>query len=79
MLRNARCWVPTAAGGGYQQPVLCLVGNLSASASGGRAAASDPTRLLLTWREFRTLLHEMGHAVHSLVSRTRYQHVWGTR
>jgi hypothetical protein len=35
--------------------------------------------MLLTWREFRTLLHEFGHAVHSLVSRTRYQHVWGTR
>jgi hypothetical protein len=62
------------AGGSYQQPILCLVGNLSAS--GG---ARDATRLLLTWREFRTLLHEMGHAVHSLVSRTRYQHVWGTR
>jgi hypothetical protein len=68
----SRCVCP--AGGSYQQPILCLVGNLSAS--GG---ARDATRLLLTWREFRTLLHEMGHAVHSLVSRTRYQHVWGTR
>lgn len=62
------------ADGSYQQPILCLVGNLSASGNG-----RDATRLLLTWREFRTLLHEMGHAVHSLVSRTRFQHVWGTR
>lgn len=65
-------------GGDYQQPILCLVGNLSA-ASGRGAADVDPTSLLLTWREFRTLMHEMGHAVHSFVSRTRYQHVWGTR
>lgn len=69
---HCRC----GADGSYQQPILCLVGNLSAS-SGARG--DDATRLLLTWREFRTLLHEMGHAVHSLVSRTRYQHVWGTR
>ena len=57
---------------------MCLVANLSASVSGGGRAA-DPAGLLLTWREFRTLMHEMGHAVHSLVSRRRYQHVWGTR
>lgn len=62
-------------GGDYQQPILCLVGNLSNSSSSHDKAAGQQ----LTWREFRTLLHEMGHAVHSMVSRTRYQHVWGTR
>uniref|UniRef100_A0A383VSJ1 Peptidase M3A/M3B catalytic domain-containing protein n=1 Tax=Tetradesmus obliquus TaxID=3088 RepID=A0A383VSJ1_TETOB len=65
-------------GGAYQQPVLCLVSNLPASNSSSSSSA-DLTGLPLTWREFKTLLHEMGHAVHSMVSRTKYQHVWGTR
>jgi intermediate peptidase len=64
------------AGGEYQQPVLCLVGNLAAS---NCSSAADLSRLPLSWREFKTLLHEMGHATHSMVSRTKYQHVWGTR
>ncbi|KAF6261102.1 peptidase family M3-domain-containing protein, partial [Scenedesmus sp. NREL 46B-D3] len=62
-------------GGGYQQPVLCLVGNLASSNS---SSSSDLSGLPLSWREFKTLLHEMGHATHSMVSRTKYQHVWGT-
>ncbi|KAF8055907.1 OCT1 [Scenedesmus sp. PABB004] len=64
-------------GGEYQQPVLCLVGNLSSASAASGTADMGATQL--SWREFRTLLHETGHAVHSLVSRTRYQHVWGTR
>eukprot|EP00879_Flechtneria_rotunda_P021241 GHRR01022377.1.p1 GENE.GHRR01022377.1~~GHRR01022377.1.p1 ORF type:complete len:527 (+),score=170.00 GHRR01022377.1:1082-2662(+) len=63
-------------GGMYQQPILCLVGNVAAAHGIGSATA---TQLLLSWKEFKTLLHEMGHAVHSMVSRTKYQHVWGTR
>jgi hypothetical protein len=60
------------AGGSYQRPVLVLV----TSCSGGSALAEEP---VLTWRELRTLMHEMGHAVHNFVSRTHFQHLWGTR
>jgi len=35
--------------------------------------------LTLSWRELRTLVHEAGHALHNACSRTRYQHLWGTR
>lgn len=33
----------------------------------------------LSMRELRVLVHEMGHCVHNLASRTTYQHLWGTR
>eukprot|EP00775_Hariotina_reticulata_P012131 gene12131-12269_t len=63
-------------GNRYQQPILCLVGNMGER---GNHNYITPQEVTLTWHDFKTLLHEMGHAVHSMVSRTRYQHVWGTR
>ncbi|GBF99345.1 hypothetical protein Rsub_11757 [Raphidocelis subcapitata] len=55
--------------GSYQQPILALV----------TPCGPSPDRAAFTWRELRTFVHEMGHAVHNMASRTRYQHLWGTR
>jgi mitochondrial intermediate peptidase len=53
----------------YQKPIVALVCNLSAS---GREAN-------ISHGEFETLFHEFGHALHSLLSRTKFQHMSGTR
>ncbi len=58
-----------SADGRYQQPILVLVSS----------CGNGDSKPILSWRELRTLVHEMGHAVHNMVSRTRYQHLWGTR
>jgi intermediate peptidase len=53
----------------YQLPIIALVCNLS---------ASSPTSML-SHSEVETLFHEFGHALHSLLSRTKFQHLSGTR
>jgi mitochondrial intermediate peptidase len=50
----------------YQYPIVVLVCNL----------ANSPA---LSHAEVETLFHEFGHALHSLLSRTRFQHMSGTR
>ncbi|KAK4799886.1 hypothetical protein SAY86_025251 [Trapa natans] len=55
----------------YQLPVVALVCNFVGSSN------SSFTRLN-HW-EVETLFHEFGHALHSLFSRTDYQHFSGTR
>ncbi|GAB4825974.1 Mitochondrial intermediate peptidase [Ancistrocladus abbreviatus] len=55
----------------YQLPVVALVCNFSNS--------SDPSMTRLSHWELETLFHEFGHALHSLLSRTEYQHFSGTR
>ncbi|XP_031381325.1 mitochondrial intermediate peptidase, mitochondrial isoform X2 [Punica granatum] len=55
----------------YQLPVVALVCNFSGSPNSSIARLNH-------W-EVETLFHEFGHALHSLLSRTDYQHFSGTR
>ncbi|XP_022941716.1 mitochondrial intermediate peptidase, mitochondrial isoform X1 [Cucurbita moschata] len=55
----------------YQLPVVALVCNFSGS--------RERSNVRLNHSEVETLFHEFGHALHSLLSRTEYQHFSGTR
>ena len=55
----------------FQLPIVALVANLSSPNEEGIS--------LLSHSEVETLFHEFGHALHSLLSRTQYQHLSGTR
>ena len=57
----------------HQLPIVALVCNLSPSSSPDSSAA------ILSHSEVETLFHEFGHGLHSLLSRTSFQHLSGTR
>ncbi|KAJ3866106.1 mitochondrial intermediate peptidase [Lentinula novae-zelandiae] len=58
--------------GVYQLPLVVLLCEF-ARPSVSRGAT------VLQWHEVNTLFHEMGHAMHSMIGRTEYQNVAGTR
>lgn len=58
--------------GVYQLPLVVLLCEF-ARPSVSRGAT------VLDWHEVLTLFHEMGHAMHSMIGRTEYQNVAGTR
>ena len=51
--------------GQYQTPIIALITNFSSKR--------------ISFFELRSLLHEFGHVLHSLLSNTRFQHLFGTR
>lgn len=66
-----RCGRSPGPGKPYQTPVVALVCTFERPGANG-----EP---LLSPSEYETLWHEFGHAMHSLLSRTKYQHLSGTR
>ncbi|KAG6814107.1 hypothetical protein H0H92_002102 [Tricholoma furcatifolium] len=58
--------------GVYQLPVVVLLCEFARP-----SIIRGPT--VLEWHEVTTLFHEMGHAMHSMIGRTEYHNVSGTR
>merc|ERR1712176_352699 len=58
--------------GSYQYPIIAIVCNFS-------SPRNDMDATLISVTEVETLFHEFGHALHSLLSRTTFQHLSGTR
>lgn len=56
-----------------QLPIIALICNFATSPTNSRIPS------LLSFTEVTTLFHEMGHAVHSILGRTNFQEVSGTR
>jgi len=77
--------------GTYQLPVVVIVTNFERPLSEyhnyqqsnknddhqNDHTVSNPS--FLTWPEMETLFHEMGHAIHSILARTNFQNISGTR
>ena len=78
-------------GQSFQLPIVTLVTNYAnplptqeslgadKDRSAGVSTQSATHSVLMTPQEVETLFHEFGHAIHSLFSRTEFQHLSGTR
>lgn len=69
-----------------QTPVVALVFHFQRPASqrsytnsNGQFFSSSSTEPLLSLHDLESLFHEWGHALHSLLSQTKFQHLSGTR
>ncbi|KAI5797954.1 hypothetical protein DFH27DRAFT_625050 [Peziza echinospora] len=60
----------------YQLPTIALICDFTRSSPN---STSKPRPPLLSFREVQTLFHEMGHALHSMLGRTKLHNVAGTR
>lgn len=56
---------------GYQLPIITLCCSISKN--------NKNSPVLLSQHSVETLFHEMGHALHSMLGRAKYQNVTGTR
>lgn len=63
----------------YQEPIVALVFNFSPTSFQNNSSTSFLAGSLLSMQELETFYHEWGHALHSLLSRTTFQHLSGTR
>lgn len=72
--------VPSSYSSKYHLPVVALALNFAPPVSrSGSGGGIDASSTLLSPLEVETLFHEWGHAIHSLLSRTQFQHTSGTR
>lgn len=60
----------------YQLPVISLVCNFEKP---GNATLAGESPTLLTLEQVDTIFHEMGHATHSMIGRTKLHNLSGTR
>jgi len=70
-----QCGCP-GSDGKHQTPVVALTFSIISSS---RGSIDEKMNTLLSFSEVETLYHEWGHALHSLLSRTNFQHLSGTR
>ena len=75
MIQGGRELNPTLGGSGklgYQLPIIALCCSFDPPSNG-----NSPS--LLSQHSVENLFHEMGHALHSMVGRAKYQNITGTR